>query len=138
MAGIFFGWGVFTEARPLKCFAMARPNRPGTGTDATPHLSVSFGSGRPGEVYARLRAAPRLGSSVLLGIAGRTFPLAARGEDAWLADRRADQVVIALMRTGASMSIESRTAAGARIRDTYALKGAASAIDAAAMACART
>ncbi len=136
-AGIFFGWGVFTENRPKNCFAATRPAvRSGDGS-ASPHASISFGPGRPGELYVRLRAVPRAGSSVLLRIDGRSFPLAARGHDAWLADARATQIVVALMRTGTTMTVETRAKSGARIRDIYALKGAASAIDAAAVACAR-
>jgi hypothetical protein len=41
------------------------------------------------------------------------------------------------MRTGLEMTVESRAAAGALIRDSYRLRGAATAIDAAAIACAR-
>ena len=47
-----------------------------------------------------------------------------------------DQIVAA-MRTGLEMLVESRGVTGARIRDRYPLRGAATAIDAAAVACAR-
>ena len=39
------------------------------------------------------------------------------------------------MRTGIDMIVETRAANGARFRDSYQLRGAASAIDAAALAC---
>jgi hypothetical protein len=41
------------------------------------------------------------------------------------------------MRTGIEMSVETRSASGALVRDSYRLRGAATAIDAAAIACAR-
>jgi hypothetical protein len=41
------------------------------------------------------------------------------------------------MRTGLTMSVESRAETGAAIRDNYRLRGAATAIDAAALACSR-
>ena len=41
------------------------------------------------------------------------------------------------MRTGIAMTVETRAASGRLIRDQYQLRGAASAIDAAALACLR-
>ena len=136
-AGIFFSWGAFVEAAPRRCFAIARPPAFRGTAAASPFVSVSFSAARPGEVHARLRQAPRAGSSVLLRIDGRSFPLAARGRDAWLADPQASSSVLGLMRTGRTLAVESRSAAGGRMRDLYPLRGAAGAIDAAAVACAR-
>ena len=41
------------------------------------------------------------------------------------------------MRTGIEMSVETRSTRGALVRDQYRLRGAATAMDAAAIACAR-
>lgn len=137
-AGFFFGWGVFVQDRPKSCFAITRPLAVRGASGANASASISFAPGRPGEVHVRLRTLAAPGTTVLLKVGARSFPMAARGQDAWLADARADQVVIALARTADRLTVDSRSATGARIRDSYALKGAASAIDAAAVACART
>ena len=57
--------------------------------------------------------------------------------DAWAADARGDATIIAAMRSASSMSIQTRDAQGRAFADAYALRGAATAIDAAALGCAR-
>lgn len=73
---------------------------------------------------------------MILKIDGRSFQLVGTGENAWAPDPRADALIVAAMRTGVNMSVESRSEQGVRIRDYYLLRGAASAMDAAAVACA--
>ena len=50
---------------------------------------------------------------------------------------RMDAAIVAAMRSAPSMSVESGTATGGAIADTYRLRGAATAIDAAALGCAK-
>ena len=52
-------------------------------------------------------------------------------------DARMDAAIVAAMRSAPSMSVESRAETGGAIADTYRLRGAATAIDAAALGCAR-
>jgi len=75
-------------------------------------------------------------SAVLLRIDERTFQLVGGGNNAWAPDARADAEIVAAMRTGIDLAIETRSVTGALIRDQYQLRGAATAIDAAAIACA--
>ncbi len=70
-------------------------------------------------------------------IDGRSFQLVGRGRDAWAPDARADAEIQAAMRTGLALVVETRSAEGLIVRDLYGLRGAATAIDAAALACAR-
>lgn len=134
--GIFGHWGSF-EA-PGRCWAISEPERSAGGDDARPFASVGYwpARGLSGQLHVRLGQAKRDGSAVLLRIDGRTFQLAGRGRDAWAPDARADAEILAAMRTGLEMTVESRSGRGLRIRDRYRLRGAASAIDAAAIACA--
>ena len=53
------------------------------------------------------------------------------------AGRRADADIIAAMRTGIEMVVETRSTRGRLVRDQYRLRGAATAMDAAALACVR-
>ena len=74
---------------------------------------------------------------MLLRIDGRSFQLLGGGRDAWAPDARADAEIQAAMRTGIDLVVETRSADGRLVRDHYRLRGAATAMDAAAIACAR-
>lgn len=74
---------------------------------------------------------------MLLRIDDRTFQLYAGGANAWARDARGDAEIVAAMRSGIDMIVETRSDRGALVRDYYQLRGAATAIDAAAVACAR-
>jgi hypothetical protein len=89
------------------------------------------------QVHFRLSREKRAGSAVLLKIDDRTFQLLAGGRDAWAPDPRGDAEIVAAMRRGVEMSVETRTPTGGLMRDAYRLRGAATAIDAAAVACSR-
>lgn len=134
--GVFGTWGAF-EA-PGRCWAISRPLSRLAEAEAGPFAAIGHWPARgiAGQLHFRLSREKREGSAVLLRIDGRTFQLAARGRDAWARDRRTDADILAAMRTGLEMSVESRADGGGRIRDLYPLRGAATAIDAAAIACA--
>lgn len=89
-----------------------------------------------GTFYARLSRAARTGSTAMATIAGQPFLLVARGTWAWSGGGAEDAALIAAVRTGGTMRIESRDSAGHRFFDYYPLVGAPTAIDAAAADCA--
>jgi len=89
-----------------------------------------------GEFHARLSRMPRANASVMLKIGDQPFLLVARGNDAWSSGPLQDQAIIAAMREGGWIMVESRDGAGGRFADPYSSDGAATAIDAAAAACA--
>lgn len=136
--GIFFRWGAFQEPSPRKCFAMAQPVRSARQIGWRPFASVNFSPERAvqSQLHLRLSRKKREGSVVILKIDGRSFQLIGAGADAWAPNPRADAAIVAAMRTGMNMSVETRSERGGRVRDYYQLRGAASAIDAAAVACA--
>jgi hypothetical protein len=135
--GIFGTWGAFRE--PGRCYAIAEPDQKLRAGDGRGFASVGYWPGRAvrGQAFFRLSRAKREGSAVLLRVDERTFQLRGGGADAWAADPAADAEIVAAMRTGIEMSVETRAAGGASVRDSYRLRGAATAIDAAAIACAR-
>ena len=137
--GIFGQWGAYREAQPNRCFAIAQPMRGPRPEGWQPFASVSYWPqrGAAGQVHFRLSRQKRQGSAILLRIDDRTFQLAGGGNNAWAPERRADAEIVAAMRAGIDMVVETRSAAGALVRDQYQLRGAATAIDAAAVACAR-
>lgn len=136
--GIYSRWGAFEEKEPLRCFAMAEPDRALKARDWKPFVTISFDGARaPGQIYFRLSRVKREGSAVLLKIDGRPFQMLAGGADAWAPDRGADGEIVAAIREGVDMVVETRSGRGILVRDRYKLRGAATAIDAAALACAR-
>jgi hypothetical protein len=134
--GVFQLWGAFRE--PGRCYAISEPYRSPTPEAWRPFASIGYwpARGLRSEVHFRLSREKRAGSAVLLRIDGQTFQLLGGGNNAWAPDRRADADIVAAMRTGIEMSVETRSTRGALVRDSYRLRGAATAIDAAAIACA--
>ena len=133
--GVFGGWAAFRD--PGRCYAIAAPVAGPQPEGWRPFLSVGHfpARGAGGQVHVRLSRVKRDGSAVLLRIDGQSYQLVGSGRDAWAPDGRADDAILAAMRTGLSLVVETRAANGARFRDGYQLRGAATAIDAAALAC---
>lgn len=133
--GIFSFWGAFRGDG--RCYAIAQPFQSPRPEGWQPYASVAFEPrrGARGQLHVRLSREKRPGSAVLLRIDGRSFQLRGGGRDAWAPDPRADEEILASMRTGIDMVVETRSVRGALVRDQYRLRGAATAMDAAALAC---
>jgi len=131
--GIYHAWGAFREADPARCFAIAEPVRHGGGAFAS--IATWPARGIRSQLAIRLSQPVRDGVAPTLSIDERRFTLAARGQGAWAPDRRTDAAIVMAMRSGRSMSVSGVSFTGRPFADTYALPGAASAIDAAALAC---
>jgi hypothetical protein len=138
LIGIFGQWGAFREQQPDRCFAVAQPVRGPRPEGWQPFASVTYWPQRgvAGQVHFRLSRQKRQGSAILLRIDDRTFQLAGGGINAWAPDARADGEIVRAIRMGVGMSVETRSIRGALVRDYYQLRGAATAIDAAAVECA--
>ena len=90
-----------------------------------------------GQLHVRLSRQKRPDARVRLAIGDRQFDLVAGAVDVWAPDPRSDAAIVAAMRSAPAMSLTTRAANGAIFADRYALKGAATAMDAAALGCAR-
>jgi hypothetical protein len=137
--GVYSQWGAFAEKEPRRCFAIAKPARSLKPREWKPFASVSYWPGRGvwAQLHFKLSRRKREGSAVLLRIDGRPFQLLAGGADAWAPDASGDAEIVNAMRSGIDMVLETRSDRGVWVRDYYQLRGAATAIDAAALACAR-
>ena len=135
--GIFGSWGAFRDDG--RCYAITQPFDAPAPEGWRPFASIGHWPDRPagGQLHVRLSREKRPGSAVLLRIDGRSFLLGGGGRDAWAPDRRADSEIQTAMRTGIDLVVETRSTRGALVRDHYRLRGAATAMDAAAIACAR-
>jgi len=135
--GVYQGWAAFRDPTALRCYAISAPQE----TLGTPtrdgYLSVGFWPKQKAahQIYVRLSRARSANSAITLSAGGRRFRLKVGGNDAWASDRRMDLAIVAAMRSATSLSIESIGDDGRPIVDAYSLRGAPSAIDAAALGC---
>ena len=129
-------WGAFRDAE--RCYAIAEPFRSPRPEAWRPFVAIGHWPGRriSGQLHVRLSREKRAGSAVLLRIDGRSFQLRGGGRDAWAPDPRGDDEIMTAMRTGIELVVETRSTRGGLVRDQYHLRGAATAMDAAALACA--
>lgn len=136
--GTFDSWGAFKDDNPARCYAIAQPVR-GGGGKWRPFASVAtWPQARVrGQVHIRLGREKLANAPVTLTIGDRRFDMVAGGADVWAPDPRIDAAIIAAMRSAPSMRIATRAATGVAFAETYVLKGAATAMDAAALGCAR-
>lgn len=90
-----------------------------------------------GQVHFRLsrRLAPQ--GRIALSLGGQRFELVGGGGDAWASDRRMDAAIVAAMRSATRMTVSARDASGRGFSNTWQLAGAATAMDAAMIGCAR-
>ncbi len=136
--GIFDGWGAFRDPGTPRCYAIASPAATIGRPRAKAYASVGYWpkSRIRGQFYVRLSKERGAGRELRLTVGSRRFILTGNGVHGWASDARMDAAIIAAMRSAPSMSVESATATGGAIADTYRLRGAATAIDAAALGCA--
>lgn len=118
-----------------QCEARSKPlwAKPGT----SPYAGFAFErGGRQGQFYVHLSKPSRPGATIVATIGDQPFLLAGKGDWGWSRNLAQQSAMIAAVRNGGSMRIDSRDARGGRIVDRYGLGAAPTAIDAAAAACA--
>jgi hypothetical protein len=135
---IFAGGSWAAIDRGPTCEALARSARiaPKGKLQAIAGFTFSPDHKRWGEFHVRLRRMPRAGTAVMLRVGDQPFLLVSRGNEAWSDGPAQERAIIGALRGATGMTVESRDGAGQRFVDPYALDGAATAIDAAAAACA--
>lgn len=136
--GIFDRWGAFRDPSPLKCFAISTPiERSAGGSNWRPFASIATWPGQNASAQLHIRLSherdPR--ARVTISVGERRFELVAGNADAWAPDARTDAAIVAAIRSGRSLSVEALGKGGRPFVDVYALRGAATAIDAAALGC---
>lgn len=136
--GVFDNWGAFRDTSPARCFAIAEPVDDSKGR-WRPFASIAHWPDRKirSQLHIRLSRERRAGANVMLTVGDRRWRLMASRYDAWGPSARHDAFIVAKIRAARSMSVTSVDTFGRAFADTYRLKGAATAIDAAALGCAR-
>lgn len=134
--GVFGQWGAFRDPQVPRCYAIASAN---AGAGAQGYASVSHWPARQvrGQVHFRLSRAIAATGRVTLLVGDERFVLTATARNAWAGDAAADAAIVAAMRAAATMQVRAQDRRGREFTDSYRLEGAASAIDAADVACPR-
>lgn len=140
--GIFEHWGAFRDPGAPRCYAIAEPVVRRGQLPMGPRKGFASVGNWPrqrvrGQLHIRLSRARSTQAPVTLSVGERRFTLVAGQVDAWAPDARNDAQIIAAMRSASSMSVQTVGADGRAFADSYALRGAATAIDAAALGCAK-
>lgn len=138
--GMFGSWGAFRDPAVPRCYAIAMAEPSTKQRDFQPYVDVGSWPRRNlrGVVHFRLSRKVAPNSRIVLQIGGQRLELAGGGEsDAWAADRRMDAAIIAAMRSASEMTVFARGVVGGGFSNTWKLAGAATAMDAAAIGCAR-
>jgi hypothetical protein len=138
--GVYQGWAAFRDPATPRCYAISEPEETVGTPTRNGYLSVGFWPKRrvTHQIYVRLSRERSTNSGIILSAGGRRFRLKVDGSSGWANDRRMDLAIIAAMRSATSLSVESIGRDGRSIVDAYALRGAPSAIDAAALGCVKT
>jgi hypothetical protein len=135
--GVFDNWGAFRDPAVPRCYAIAAADKAAGAYQAYADVGTWPRRGVRGQVHFRLSRALSPGSHPSLSLGGTRYPLTGGGADAWALDKRAEAAIVAAMRSADSMSVTATDRSGRRFTDRFGLKGAATAMDAATVGCAR-
>ena len=107
--------------------------------DYQPYASVGTWPRRNlrNQIHFRLSRKLSATTTIRLQIGGEKFELTGGGGDAWAQDARMNAAIVSRMRSAATMTAFARDAKGRNFSNTWPLTGAATAMDAATLACAR-
>ena len=135
--GVFDDWGAFRDPAVPRCYAIAEADR-GSG-DYQAYADVGTWPRRNVRGQVHFRVSRRLAKSphISLSLGGHRYDLTGGGVDAWAQDKRMDAAIVAALRSADGMSLSAIDSAGHRFTDHFSAKGAATAMDAATVGCAR-
>jgi len=137
--GVFSDWGAFRDPSVPRCYAIAVPEPSKQARELAPYATIGNWPRRNlrGQVHFRLSRQLARNAAVTLVMGSKSFRLSGGGGDAWAQDRTMDAAIVAAMRSAPKMTVRGIDTRGRRFANTYSLKGAATAMDAATLACAR-
>lgn len=140
--GVFGSWGAFSDpqsANGPRCYAIAMAAPSALKRDYQPYAAIGTWPRQQvrGQVHFRLSRQLLAGTPITLFLGGQRYRLVGGGGDAWAADKRMDAAIVAAMRSAGEMIVSARGADGRGFTNTWSLDGAATAMDAAAVGCAR-
>lgn len=140
--GVFGAWAAFRDARPPRCYAISEPDRAilPEKPQWRPFFAVGDWPGRRvnGQVHMRLAKPRKSGTPLRLTVGAARFDMVSAGSEAWAPYAAADAAIVAALRVSRRATVTGIARDGTAIRDGYALKGAATAVDAVRLGCGKT
>ncbi|MDE8651567.1 hypothetical protein PYV00_07520 [Novosphingobium sp. H3SJ31-1] len=137
--GMYGQWGAFRDPAVPRCYAIAMAEPSTLARDYQPYAAIGTWPRRGARNQVHFRVSRKLAAHarIVLTIADQRYPLSGGGGDAWAPDDRANAAIVAAMRSAPAMTVSATDARGRRFSNTWPLPGAASAMDAASVGCAR-
>ena len=137
--GLYETWGAFRDPVVPRCYAIAMAEPSTMERDYQPYATIGTWPRRGLRNQVHFRVSRKLagGSSIYVVIGKQRFDLTGGGGDAWAKDPTGNAAIIAAMRSASRMVLHARDARGRGFTNSWPLAGAASAIDSAAIGCAR-
>lgn len=137
--GMYGDWGAFRDPATPRCYAIAKAIASTMRREYQPYATIGTWPKRGLRNQVHFRMSRKLAKEprLSLRIGGRSFALTGGGGDAWAADGRANAAITAAMRSASQMTVSASGDDGRRFSNTWKLAGAASAMDAASIGCAR-
>lgn len=137
--GMYADWGAFRDPGVPRCYAIAKAIPSKLRRDYEPYAAVGTWPKRGVRNQVHFRMSRKMASNprLVLRIGGKSFKLTGGGGDAWATDRKMDAAIVAQMRSAKRMTVSATGANGKRFSNSWDLPGAASAMDAAAIGCAK-
>ncbi len=137
--GMFSTWGAFRDPATPRCYAIAMAEPSTMQRDYQPYAAIATWPRQAVRGQVHLRVSRRLSpaSRIVLTVGSQRFELTGGGGDAWAMDPRMDAAIVAAMRSASTMVVSARDAGGRGFTNTWPLAGAATAMDAASIGCAR-
>jgi hypothetical protein len=137
--GLYSDWGAFRDPLIPRCYAIAMALPSTMQRDYQPYAAVGTWPKRGvrNQLHFRLSRKMAEKPGVSLRIGRQSFELTGGGGDAWPVDQTMNAAITSAMRSARQMTISATDAKGRRFANIWNLPGAASAMDAAALGCAR-
>jgi len=137
--GVFSDWGAFRDPSVPRCYAIAMAAPSERARDYQPYAAIGTWPRRAirNQLHVRLSHKVAQGDAIRLVVGAVRFELAGGGGDAWAKDKTMDAAITSAMRSAGTMTVSSRDGTGSLFTDEYELAGAATAMDAATVGCAR-
>lgn len=138
--GVYDGWAAFRDDRPARCYAIAKAQgKPPTPGSAPAYATIANWPDKNvrGTLHLVLSRDVADGAAARLSVGNQRFDLVANGRNAWAKNTRDDAAIIAALRVAARMNVSARSATSGAFTGRYSLAGAATAIDAATVGCAK-
>ena len=143
LLGQFGDWGAYkaTPSGKEVCFALSKPTKAVTDPPGrTRDPSYAFVSTRPAEkvkneVSIIVGYPQKSGVEATVTIGSARFVMYTQDDGAWVKNAAEEPQMVAAMRKGSDMVVQSISSHGTKTTDTYSLKGISDALDKVASSC---